>query len=191
MRRLPRPGWRLVAALVIYLTVTVLLAMALAALVDLTREVQAARQEAAVRAEQRDRFAADVEALREQLLALGQTPRVDPPPGERGLRGERGVPGARGERGIPGRSIVGPPGPTGSPGPPGRDSVVPGPRGETGPKGDPGEDSTVPGPQGERGEPGEAPRSFTFEDRTGRRYVCSDPDGDRNYTCTAEDDVGR
>jgi hypothetical protein len=172
-----RPSPRLLLAAVLYLTVAALLALVLSALVDLTREVQAARQEAAVRAEQRDRFAADVEALREQLLALGQTPRVDPPPGMPGPRGERGVPGARGERGIPGRSIVGPPGPTGSPGPPGRDSVVPGPRGEPGPAGPAGEkgDRGEPGPQGSPGPAGSpAPSRFTCTPREGdpRTFDC-------------------
>jgi hypothetical protein len=179
MRRLPRPGWRLVAAAVIYLTVTVLLAMALAALVDLTREVQAARQEAAVRAEQRDRFAADVEALREQLLALGQTPRVDPPQGERGLRGERGLPGEAGS--------VGPAGPAGPVGP--QPSPIPGPPGPAGPSGADGQDGApgapgAPGPPGPQGEPGPQGSQGPAGSPAPSRFTCTPREGDpRTFDC--------
>jgi hypothetical protein len=198
-----RPTWRVVLAVALYVIVAGLLALVVVALLNLTREVEGTRQEAAVRGQQRDDLAADVEALRQQLLELGQAPVVEPPAdpvvveGERGERGPAGesVIGPPGSRGEPGQSIVGPPGPAGRdstiPGPPGRDSTVPGPRGERGepgPAGEPGEDSTTPGPPGPQGERGPAVKSFTFEDRTGQRQVCEDPDGDLNYTCEPEDD---
>jgi hypothetical protein len=195
MRRLP---WRVAGAVGLYLLVAGLLALVVATLIDLTGEVQGTRQEAVERGQQRDDLAADVEALRQQLLELGQAPVVEPPTdpvvveGERGERGPAGesIVGPPGPRGEPGQSIPGPQGPAGRdstvPGPPGADSTVAGPRGERGEPGaagEPGEDSTTPGPQGERGEQGPPPESFRFTDSTGREFECRDPDGDGSFDC--------
>lgn len=114
----------------------------------------------------RQQMAGDVEALREQLLDVGQVPVVGPA-GEAGMRGEEGE---RGPRGFPGRDgAPGPAGPQGEPGPAG-------PQGEAGPI----------GPAGPQGEPGAPVASFSFE-MGGRTWTCSDPDGDLVYECTMEE----
>lgn len=139
--------------------------------------------------------AADIDSLRAQLIGLGVEP-VVPSDGvqpvviiERGEDGQDGVDGADGADGRDGRD--------------GQDSTVPGPAGldgrdgrdgETvvGPAGQDGADSTVPGPPGPQGEPGpqgppgfdgDPPISITMPDGS----VCTDPDGDRHYTCTEAD----
>lgn len=64
-----------------------------------------------------------------------------------------------------------------------------GPQGETGPRGPAGQDGAQglqgePGAQGATGPQGPAVVSWTFVDGTGLSHVCSDPDGDLNYTCS-------
>ena len=143
-----------------------------------------------------------VASLRQQLIDLGQTPRVDPPRGERGdqgASGDRGTTGRDGRDGTDGLTppcyfapsqCVGPPGPPGigikgDKGDPGADSTVPGPKGD---KGDPGADSTVPGPPGPQGEPGPGPQAFTFT-WANRTYLCADSDGNGAYECVDNDPV--
>lgn len=130
-----RPSWRVVVGALVYLTLAGLIALVVVSLIELTREVQATRQEAAMRGEQRDDLARAVEALRGQLLSLGETPKIGPPaepiPGPVGDRGERGVPGRDG------RSVVGPAGPA-PPGP--MPSPIPGPPGRDGRDGKDGKD---------------------------------------------------
>jgi hypothetical protein len=99
--------------------------------------------------------------------------------GQRGARGETGPRGADGEPGEPGpEGDAGPPGPAGPAGPPG----PAGPQGEVGPQ----------GPQGERGPDGPAgyPDRFTFT-FANETYTCTDPDGDRNYTCESAPPPGQ
>lgn len=202
MQRLPsRP---VIAGLALYLIVLGLLVVGLVKFFDLSSDVDETRQ-------QRDELAVAVQELRKQVLRLGEVPAVgpvEPPAPVRGPAGERGVPGVSGVPGEPGeRGDVGPVGPAGPPGQDGRDGLPgapgaagpagepgpagqAGPAGSAGPEGSPGADSTVPGPAGPQGEPGPAPGSFTFEDDDGRRFVCTDPDGDLNYECVPEDDSG-
>lgn len=45
------------------------------------------------------------------------------------------------------------------------------------------------GPAGPQGPRGPAPASFTFEARN-QSFVCTDPDGDGNYTCTSQEPAG-
>jgi len=138
----------------------------------------------------------DVSSLRDQLLSLGQTPRVDPPRGEQGDQGDRGPAGRDGRDAVAldgrdGRDGMTPPcffAPTqcvGAPGKDGADSTVPGPKGD---KGDPGADSTVPGPPGPPGADGQPPQSFTFT-WANRTYRCSDGNSDGHYECTDNDPV--
>ncbi|HEU4544074.1 MAG TPA: hypothetical protein VFR23_23290 [Jiangellaceae bacterium] len=114
----------------------------------------------------RELLAQDVNALRDQVLELGEEPVAPPaddtvervqgergeqgipgppgpvgPPGPRGERGPQGEMGLRGIEGPPGESIVGPQGEPGEPGSDGVDgeSIV-GPEGPQGPAGEPGED---------------------------------------------------
>lgn len=142
-------------------------------------------------------------ALIRQVKGLGEKPVVTPRDIPVGPQGPQGVQGARGPAGIPGlqgplgpQGPVGPEGPEGPKGPPGEDGEdgadgadgadgqdgVPGEPGPPGPKGEPGDQ----GPRGEQG-PAGYPESFTFtyHDRLGEEhtYRCTDPDGDRNYTC--------
>jgi hypothetical protein len=115
----------------------------------------------------------DEALLREQIRDLGATPIIGPtgPPGRsiRGPQGLRGPQGPPGRRGDAVQGDQGPPGPAGAPG-------APGPPGEPGPQGE----------QGPQGDTGNRPNSFTFEDRTGQRYRCTDPDNDGNYECEPE-----
>lgn len=127
------------------------------------------------------------------------------PEGDVGPRGEVGPPGPRGPVGPIGPvGPVGPPGPPGPPGASGSDGSdgTPGatgprgPEGPAGPQGPPGEDGAdgadgadgSDGADGEDGEPG-YPESFSFTYGSGgpigreATYVCTDPDGDRRYTC--------
>lgn len=102
--------------------------------------------------------------------------------GDRGPRGfigpvgPRGLPGEDGTNGSDGETVTGPAGQDGAAGAVGE----PGPEGPAGPQGQQG-------PQGERGPEGPAgfPQSFTYTDATGIQRTCTDPDGDRNYTCEA------
>lgn len=89
----------------------------------------------------RELLAQDVDALRDQVLELGETP-VAPSADDTVER----VQGERGERGIPGPP--GPVGPVGPRGPQGLHGII----GEVGPQGPAGE--SVTGPQGPAGEPG-------------------------------------
>lgn len=149
-----------------------------------------------------------VEQLARQVKELGGKPVIEPsdlpqpvagpqgpqgPPGLPGLPGlpgadgrdgkdgKDGAPGADGRDGEPGPA--GPPGPAGEPGEPGP-TGPPGPAGPPGPPGPAGDD----GSDGQDGEPG-YPESFTYTDpgtpAPGDEitYVCTDPDGDRQYTC--------
>jgi cell division protein FtsB len=163
------PSRRELLLLLCAVTVAVLLGVLLAAVINLRADFQEQKDTADARATQRDRLAQDVDALRDQLLALGQTPKVGPAPtpAERGERGERGLAGRDGQ------TIVGPPGPPGRmpspiPGPPGRDgrdgadSTAPGPKGDKGDKGDPGSPASP------------APSHFTCTPREGdpRTFDC-------------------
>lgn len=175
-----RPTWREAGALTLYLVVATLLALVLTTLIQLTREVEGTRNEAALRGQQRDALAADVQQLREQLLALGQVPQAGPPgesivgpAGERGPRGDRGP---AGPAGLTPAAIPGPPGAPGADGRDGRDganSTVPGPRGERGETGPRGE----PGPSGPPGSP--APTEFTCTPRQGdpKTFDCEPAEG--------------
>jgi hypothetical protein len=100
---------------------------------------------------------------------------VDGRNGKDGRDGADGAPGAPGQPGNPGRDatpLPGAPGPAGPAGPPGANGEdgAPGPEGPAGPQGE----------QGFPGFDGQSPVSLTFPDGT----VCTDPDGDLNYTCT-------
>ena len=137
----------------------------------------------------------DVTALRDQLIDLGQTPRVDPRRGERGETGDRGSSGRDGRdgrNGIDGMTppcyfaptqCIGPPGPAGRDGIDGQDGApgVQGAAGPAGPRGDPG----PPGPAGANGQP---PQSFTFT-WANRTYICTDADGNGAYECVDNDPV--
>lgn len=103
------------------------------------------------------------------------------PRGARGPAGAAGSPGGDGSTGASGSDgTAGSPGPAGPTGPPGPQ----GPRGEPGAAGQDGQ----PGQNGQPGQPGadgEPPASFSFTDVLGVVYTCTDPDGDRSYTCSA------
>lgn len=140
------------------------------------------------------------QALIGQVRSLGEKPVVTPgelPPGPQGPQGSQGPAGPVGAQGPLGpqgpigpRGLAGPEGEAGPAGPAGADGEdgadgatgPPGPPGPPGPKGDPGDQ----GPRGEQG-PAGYPQSFTFTYQGGlgneRTYRCTDPDGDRNYTC--------
>lgn len=133
----------------------------------------------------REALAADVGALRHQLIALGEEPQapsagvdgVAGPPGERGPTGRPGEDGAPGPEGP-----VGPEGPQGDAGTPGAVVISsPGTMGQTGPQGEPGPQ----GPAGPQGPPGASPSLITIE-IIGVVYVCSDPESDSTYTCTID-----
>ena len=142
-----------------------------------------------------------VASLRQQLIDLGQTPRVDPPRGERGDQGASGDRGTTGRDGRDGRDgltppcyfapsqCVGEPGPSGPPGAQGLAGER-GPQGEPGPAGPQGE----PGPAGAQGEPGppgadgEQPQAFSFT-WANRTYLCADSDGNGAYECVDNDPV--
>lgn len=129
---------------------------------------------------------ASVSILQAQVEALGGKPAVDVPVpaeiiivkgenGERGEQGPRGATGATGPQGPAGvDGVDGTSGTTGSTGEPGATGPQ-GPEGATGPA----------GPTGATG-PAGYPTSwtFTYEDKNQTHTVtCSDPDGDRNYSC--------
>lgn len=133
--------------------------------------------------------------LCEKASRVTQRPQPGPE-GDRGQRGDIGPEGPRGPVGPIGPS--GPGGPPGTPGSPGEDgaSGAPGetgpqgPEGPAGPEGPPGADGVdgSDGADGPEGPPG-YPESFTFtrDDALGgsTTYTCTDPDGDRRYTCEA------
>jgi hypothetical protein len=182
-----RPTGRETVAAVIYLTVAVLLALLLVTLIDLTREVQGARQESALRGQQRDALAADVEQLRAQVLRLGEQPVADDPdrleliPGPAGERGPRGLPG------MDGRTIVGPQGPPGPPGP--MPSPISGPQGAPGKDGRDGKDGAdgaqgPQGPSGERGPAGAQGSPGPAGSPAPTRFTCTPREGDpRTFDC--------
>lgn len=116
--------------------------------------------------------------------------------GPQGPKGDDGRPGLQGPRGPPGQADNGEDGQPGAPGTSGVDGEAgpPGPQGEQGPpgpQGQPGADGAngAPGSAGPTGPPGPAgfPDSWTFTVTNGlggsRTFTCTDPDGDRNYTC--------
>lgn len=207
-----RPTTRTVLGVALGALIVVGLGYLLAALINLTGEVRDQRQEERAREGMRAALASDVEALRSQLLALGQVPDAGPPPpelvpgpaGPAGLPGPQGSPGAPGTPGADGQAFIGPPGiagdegspgadgaagDDGEPGQDGADSTVPGPSGADGADGAPGEDgadSTVPGPQGEQGPPGEP----GADGRPPESFVFTDSTG-REHTCRDEDGDGR
>jgi hypothetical protein len=176
----------MLAAAVLYLLIAVLLAFMLATLITLTDEVQGTRQEAALRGEQRDVLAADVEQLRAQLLALGQTPKAGPPAetvvGERGPAGPRGPRGMDGRDGLPGQAgLSGRVGPAGPAGP--MPSPIPGPPGPAGPPGQDGADG-APGQQGAPGEPGPAGSPGPQGSPAPSEFTCTPREGDpRTFDC--------
>lgn len=115
-------------------------------------------------------LASDVSALRSQLLALGEKPKVGPPgdrgdTGDRGERGERGRPGRDGRDGVDGITpacvflpgeCVGPAGPAG-------------PQGAAGVDGQDGTDGVAgaPGPAGPQGPPGSScPDGYSLQPDT-------------------------
>lgn len=163
------PSRRTLVPALVYLTVCGLALLVSLTLIDLTAELRAARQAEALRAEQRDLLAADVQQLRAQLLALGQVPAAGPP-GESiiGPQGARGPRGDRGDTGMAGPA--GPAGPVGAPGAPGREGTDgrPGSAGQPGPAGPPGPAGS-PGPQGSPGPAGSpAPSQFTCRPSSGQ-----------------------
>lgn len=176
----PRPSGLFVAAVVVL--VAILIGWGFASLWTLQADFSESRS--------------DVAALRDQLLDLGQTPRVDPPRGERGDRGATGDRGSTGRDGRDGRDgvdgltppcyfaasqCVGPPGPAGRDGIDGQDGA-PGAQGAAGPAGPQG----APGPPGPAGANGQPPQSFTFT-WANRTYHCSDGNGDGAYECVDND----
>lgn len=158
-------------------------------------QLQAANRD---RAEQR----AQISALQAQVESFGGDPiggKPNPgeviiidgergPQGERGPRGEKGDRGPEGDAGEPGES--GDPGADGEPGADGVDGVdgvdgqdgATGATGPAGPAGPPGA-TGAPGPTGPAGYP--SSWTFTYVDRKNQTHTvrCSDPDGDRNYSC--------
>jgi hypothetical protein len=118
--------------------------------------LQRAREGSSARQEAIDELAVSTQTLREQLLELGEVPRVPDLDILAGPRGEPGPRGLRGPSGSAGLTVVGPPGPRGAPGADG-ESIVgpPGVDGETGAQGPSGEDGAD-GARGPAGEPGEA-----------------------------------
>jgi hypothetical protein len=166
-----RPTGRETVAAVVYLTVAVLLALLLVTLLELTREVQGTRQEAALRGEQRNALADDVEQLRAQLIALGQVPKAGPPGesivGPAGERGPRGLPG------MDGQTVVGPRGPAGPQGP--MPSPIPGPQGAPGRDGRDGKDGRdgAAGPRGEQGPVGPQGSPGPDGSPAPSRYTCT------------------
>lgn len=120
---------------------SLVLGLAVSSFVDLRNDFERADRRAESRAE-------DVDALRSQLIELGETPDVETPArGETGEVGERGPRGDTGEQGEPGQiGPQGPPGPVGSQGPAG-------PAGADGVPGADGADG-APGPAGPAGETG-------------------------------------
>lgn len=122
------------------LVTALLIGLAVSSFLDLRSDFEQANDEAASRAD-------DVEALRSQLIALGETPDVETP-----ARGETGEQGERGPQGIAGRDgAAGPAGPVGATGPAGEQ----GPAGPEGPAGPAGADGAA-GVPGEPGPPGPA-----------------------------------
>ncbi|WP_272495201.1 hypothetical protein [Nocardioides bruguierae] len=101
--------------------------------------------------------------------------------GADGKRGRTGATGATGETGATG--ATGAAGADGTDGKTGATGAT-GPQGPAGPKGETG----ATGPRGETGATGPAgyPETFTFTDRTGATYTCTDPDEDRAYDCTSD-----
>lgn len=142
--------------------------------------------------------AQSVEALREQVAALGEEP-VAPPPEDvvdvpdinvvpvPGPVGPEGPPGRPGKDGLDGKDgAAGIPGNTGPSGPPGADGAagLPGADGAAGADGAdglPGADGAD-GADGAQGPAGPAPASITLT-QGAHTSVCTDPDGDLAYDC--------
>lgn len=162
------------------------------------RELGSARDQADAAQASREHLAQAVSTLEAQLVTLGEEPIVSTPGGgspapiqivgPTGPRGTRGPVGPTGSEGPPGPAgpagedgTPGPPGPPGEPGPPGASGGPgePGPAGPSGPT----------GATGPAGPPGPAPVDFRFT-VDGQGYLCSDPDGDLQYTCQVEEDNG-
>ncbi len=170
------------------------------------RELGSARDQADAAQASREQLAQAVSTLEAQLVTLGEEPIVSSPGGSpapiqivgptgpRGTRGPIGPTGSEGPAGPPGPAGEdGAPGPPGEPGPPGA-SGEPGEPGPAGPAGEPGPAGPAgePGPAGATGPagpPGPAPVNFRFT-VDGQSYLCSDPDGDLQYTCQVEEDNG-
>lgn len=132
-----------------------------------------------------------VQRLAAQVRRLGGNPVVTPSqlpqPGPAGAKGDTGATGPQGPQGPQGPAgDAGKNGRDGKNGDPGQDGQ-PGPAGPAGPKGDTGAQGPAgpqgdQGPKGDTGEPG-YPDSFTYTDPAGFTYLCTDPDGDHDYTC--------
>jgi len=145
-----------------------------------------------------DLTAEDLEASAEGDIVVRGEPGPPGPPGLEGPRGPTGPPGTSGEDGAPGdpgsTGAQGTDGTDGAQGPAGTDGRAgePGSPGPQGPAGEPGPQGPAgpAGPTGPAGEPGPQgpagptgyPDSWTFT-FLGTTYVCTDPDGDRAYTC--------
>lgn len=154
---------------------------------DRLSEAERAAQTNAARLEDAQ---AAVGSLADQVRRLGARPvttvRGEPVlvQGPRGATGPAGPAGARGQRGAAGRD-----GADGARGPAGRDGAD-GADGAPGPAGPAGEDGEA-GPKGEQGEQGPAgyPDEIVYTDPgtpapgDETTYRCTDPDGDRTYTC--------
>ncbi len=176
---------------------------------DLRAELEAAQADAAEQAHASRVLARQIRSLGEKPVVDPADPQLMPGPsgmpgaaGPQGVRGPAGLRGSDGADGVPGPpGPRGPAGPTGAAGgtrPAGTDGST-GPAGSAGAKGDQGEagadgEPGPPGPPGPAGDPGPAgpqgpqgpagyPDSFSY-DVGPVTFVCTDPDGDRAYSCT-------
>jgi hypothetical protein len=124
-------------------------------------------------------LADDVDVLREQIEATGQTPAA--PPADETLEdveNDTGVVLVPGPRGEPGRDGVD--GAAGPPGPPGKDGAsIEGPKGDTGPAGADGTDGTdgTNGVDGADGAPGADGRGIATQECVGGDLVTTYTDG--------------
>lgn len=203
--RLPFLVWVVAAAVV-----AALMAWVIVTIVDQGQELEDTRGDRAALADDVDKLRGQLEALGEEPAApppdervAGAGPQGDTgpqgpagPPGQPGVAGQpgaRGLPGPAGEQGPTGPAgapgaqgatgPAGPPGPAGAQGEAGEDGAT-GPQGETGAQGPAGPEAAPGpvGPQGPQGAQGPPVASFTIV-LPGRTIVCSDPEGDLQYTC--------
>lgn len=200
--RIPLLAWLLGVAVV-----AVVMAWVIVRVVHQGRELEDSRRVNAALVGDVRALNGQVEALGQEPVAPPPEQRV----GERGAAGPSGAPGPKGDRGDPGPKgdkgdrgdpgfpgLPGATGPQGAAGPQGASgpSGAQGPQGLPGPEGPAGADG-APGPAGPQGEPGPAgpqgpagppgpqgapPSEFTFSVGP-RNFRCTDPEGDRVYTC--------
>lgn len=163
--------------LIAVLAGSVLLGYILAALINLTAQVERDRTDLTRAESARALMAQDVATLRQQLISLGRTPAVPAP----SFLGQPALPGLPGRTGPPGRDgRDGPAGPIGPQGP--QPSPIPGP---TGPAGEPGQQGPV-GPQGEPGSPGPSGPPGPQGSPAPSRVRCSpDPNRPGEFQCSA------